>query len=476
MPRKREKKTKAAGQDDEGSENVPYARAVAELAPQPEFEESVQEALTAVQEAVKQVFGDEAWVLPFGSLVQGVPLKGSDLDLCMEVPGVVAGVAGNGKADNSQQVTALRRLMKKLPNSFRVVETRFFKHIKVPIIILEYVSSAGLKVETDISVGVTFEGVEKGFTDRLVRRVLACTPRALHAVRLIKVWAKVENLNKAYEGFLNSLGWTLLVVYFFMARGEVIPDSLDMEEATERGLDDGATLPLPLYAGTDDDVPSGEEIAEFFDMVASFDEWPVSDASAAWGISLVDRGDDDESSQHIGMYKMSSMPPIKKQWSDQIDVFLEDPGIKMAVGRSENVARALKKGPWLTTLNKAREAATSLRADSTSAADDWVADLITRAEADAAAKAAPPVVASRKRPLQAPAAQPAWDAKRQKGNAWQQQDNWPIRPGMQANWQQMAQQIANTWSAQPTWRGGNGAGGGGRRGGGNGGGGWAFKA
>merc|ERR1719215_859108 len=164
------KKKQAARRDDKDTATVPYARAVTELAPPPEFEEAVQEALTAVQEAVKQVFGDEAWVLPFGSLIQGVPLKGSDLDLCMEVPGVVAAVASNGKPDNSQQVTALRRLMKKLPNSFHVIETRFFKHIKVPIIILEYVSSSGIKVETDISVGVTFEGVEKGFTDRLVRR------------------------------------------------------------------------------------------------------------------------------------------------------------------------------------------------------------------------------------------------------------------------------------------------------------------
>jgi hypothetical protein len=44
---------------------------------------------------------------------------------------------GGGKADNKESVAALRRLVARLTGSFRVVETRLFKHIKVPIVIID---------------------------------------------------------------------------------------------------------------------------------------------------------------------------------------------------------------------------------------------------------------------------------------------------------------------------------------------------
>merc|ERR1740121_2764110 len=92
-----------------------------------------------------------------------------------------------------------------------------------------------MEIETDISVGTSFEGVEKGLCDRLIRRLLAVCPRAMHLVRNVKLWAKVEKPNKAYDGFLNSLGWTLLVLQYFLDRGEISTVQLYDEEPDERG-------------------------------------------------------------------------------------------------------------------------------------------------------------------------------------------------------------------------------------------------
>lgn len=360
---------------DASADAVPFATAVVGLAPPAKFEDSVREALAAVDTALRKVFGDEAYIVPFGSLVQGVHLNGSDLDLCVHVPGGEDPVIEGRKPDNTKQVAALKRFMGNLPRpTFRVIETRFWKHMRVPILILGHAGSGGGdEIEADISVGVEFDGVEKGFTDRLVRRVLAQCPRALHTVRIVKLWAKVEKLNKAYDGFLNALGWTLLVLYFFMQRGEVTSSALNDEEPNEKGSSEGL-LPPPLIAGPGDepdsvdtfDAPGPEDIADFFDWVTeTVSTWPEAAEGTAWGISLVDN-------------TISEVPPPKQQYADQSSLFIEDPGIRMTKGTSENVARSLKVAPWKASMDKCTAAAKTLRDEDPAAADAWVAALLRR--------------------------------------------------------------------------------------------------
>jgi len=383
--------------------------------------------MEAVNAAVKAVFGAEAYVQPYGSLVQGMHLDGSDLDLCIEVPGedLVGPVGANGKTDNGLQVAALKRLMRKLPGTFRVTETRFWKHMKVPIIILAFRSGSGEEVETDISVGAVFEGVQKGFTDRLVRRLLARLPRAIHLARLVKLWARLEKLNKAYDGFLNSLGWTLMVLFFFMERGEITCDMLHEEEPNENGPDgDGGSLPPPLRgsgegaSGELQDVPSYEEVAEFFEWVKLYVEsWPEDQPESAWGISLVDG-------------TMIEVPKASKQWADQCSFFIEDPGVRLAKGSAENVARSLKVAPWRTTLQRCEAAASALRAGHPAAADAWMSRLLQEASAEreakekaAAPKLPPAVRGAGAWPRAAPNAPAPWQRAAPKSTA-----AWPQAP------------------------------------------------
>jgi len=313
-------------------------------------------------------------------------LNGSDLDLCLEVPdgnGPEDSGKGTGKVDNSKQVAVLKRIMYRLPKTFHVIETRFWKHMKVPIIILGYASNSGEEVETDISVGVDFEGVRKGLTDRIVRRVLARVPRAMHAARLVKLWARQEKLNKAYDGYLNSLGWTLLVLFFFMERGEVTTDMLEDEEPNENGEDGQGSLPPPLhpsdnYGQEEDrllDVPTSDEMADFFSWVPEYcSTWPEDVPGSNWGISLVDG-------------TLIEVPPPDKKWNDQPSFYIEDPGPRVTKGKSENVARSLKVAPWRMTLERCRATADTL-CTHPGAADAWAARLVRENAEELVRKAA----------------------------------------------------------------------------------------
>mmetsp|Transcript_51301 Transcript_51301/g.109047 ORF Transcript_51301/g.109047 Transcript_51301/m.109047 type:complete len:371 (+) Transcript_51301:627-1739(+) len=243
--------------------------------------------------------------------------------------------------------------------------------MKVPIIILKYTSSTGIEVEADLSVGTVFEQTPKGFTDRLVRRLLAQSPKALGIVRIVKLWAKVEKLNKAYDGYLNSLGWTLLVLAWLMIRGDIGLHCLYQEEADELGQGgDRTILPPSLHVdpdeaadedeneeekGTDDiiedlgEAPTAEDLSEFFRWVAEWETWwPQADeTSGPYGISLVDG-------------EVTTVPKPPKVYHDTSLFFIEDPGVRLSTERSENVARALKKGTWATTVQRCLVAANSL--------------------------------------------------------------------------------------------------------------------
>jgi len=327
-------------------------------------------------------------VLPYGSLVQGLALECSDVDLCVEVPRDPGcnHDENSSKQGNSAQVSLLQRLMGQLNTTgkFQVMETRFWKHMKVPIIILRFKSSQGEDIETDISVGVDFDGVRKGLTDRVVRRLLAYSPRALHMAQLVKLWARATKLNKAYDGFLNSLGWTLLVLYFFFEKGELSSDIVNLEEPDELGQGgDNSLLPPALHDTADPEVkllevPSQEDVAEFFEWVATTAvNWPDDPPGGAWGISIVE-----------GTF--TEVPPPEKKFHDTCRFYLEDPGPNLTKNAHENVARSLKAGPWKTTLDRCKGLSDKLRAQSPEDASAWFASLLhqIKAEAEAANAAA----------------------------------------------------------------------------------------
>lgn len=175
-------------------------------------------------------------------------------------------------------------------------------------------------------------------------------PNILAVLRIVKTWAKIEKLNKAYEGFLNSLGWTLLVLYFFMQTGDLSKDILRANADEVAAQDCNGMLDVPMRSDTEcDRALCQEHVINFFDwVVATVSEWPEHPCGGAYGISLVDGC-------------MIEVPPPAKQWADQCSFFVEDPGIRIRRGESANVARSVQNGPLRTTLERCTNAARSLK-------------------------------------------------------------------------------------------------------------------
>jgi len=268
-------------------------------------------------------------------------------------------LGGKQPLNRCQQVRLLQYLMSGLPASFRVKETRFFGSTCVPILILEYRHFSGETVEVDISVGDSDEktGMEKGYTDRLIRKALERTPRALPLVLLVKQWAKAQGVNKAYEGFINSLGWSLLCLFFLMGRGELPPETFQKsaepceanmaqrEQLAAEGSAGAASLAYPpplLRSHATDAKLSDEDVAGFFEAVAGFaPQRPASGGPT--GISLCAGSE------------------ITGPASERAPFYIEDPGLMLATGQGENVARALTEATWRTILGRCKEAARALR-------------------------------------------------------------------------------------------------------------------
>ncbi|CAE8659582.1 unnamed protein product, partial [Polarella glacialis] len=343
-----------------------FVKTLAKLLPSPEFEDAARMALSCLEEVARLTFGDKVRVRPFGSLVQGSHLEGSDLDVFVDCPGLLDGPVIDGKGQESKypkaaeaekqskQVHALVRLLRHLKSSsFIVKERRLERHVRVPILILEFQGS--IKVEADVSVGDDSAGVEKGYIDRLIQRAFVRAPVALPWVLLVKQWAKVEGLNKAYEGYLNSLGWTLLCFYFLMVRGKVPSDafSQDLEDSLSSSL---APFQSSRSLHFDKLAPSTWELSEFFEEVAAL--------KLGAGISLA---------------------PCEEVEGEGDEVFyIEDPASKRggATRWSTNVAKSLRQQAWAVLQKRSRAASQALRAgNSEAAAAAWARRLAGQASA-----------------------------------------------------------------------------------------------
>eukprot|EP00927_Polykrikos_kofoidii_P064647 TRINITY_DN6008_c0_g1_i1.p1 TRINITY_DN6008_c0_g1~~TRINITY_DN6008_c0_g1_i1.p1 ORF type:complete len:525 (+),score=98.10 TRINITY_DN6008_c0_g1_i1:138-1712(+) len=332
---------KAAVQDRQAG--VPLARVFERLIPGAAYEDAVREATDLLQAAAARALGPTVRAIPFGSILQGAHLPGSDLDICVDVPGLrQLGFTVNnhdGDRHTQREVSALKRIMSSLGSRLSVVETRFGKRIRVPIVILNFKSKTGDMIEVDVSVGSSLDGLEKGRTDRLIRRLLAQAPNALPFVRLIKQWAKREGLNKAFDGFLNSMGWTLLVLYFLIVRGDVDRSSMHNQDVHEH-----ERIPPPHPDVSESEVPTVTDLAEFFEMVSGWgvDNVDETDTELATAISLIDG-------------RQIEGPP-----QERAPLFLEDPGARLD-GLTENVARALRDHTWLKIQKRCKDTAKFLR-------------------------------------------------------------------------------------------------------------------
>jgi hypothetical protein len=283
-----------------------------------------REAVAEVQAAVRKAFELEARVLPLGSVVQGTNIDGSDLDLYVDIPDY-----------KDSRIKALESIMKQLSPNCLVKSWKF----DVPLVMLTFTNSYNQQIQVDVSVGSDCNGIEKGLVDRLIRRLIARHRFCLPLVRFVKHWAKVEGLTKTYKGYMPSLAWTLVVLYFYATRGQLDMDCLKDEEENERG--EPGVSHIPPFFECDSEVVAPELLRDFFSMVA---DWAAltekpRHGSGPWGISL--HGE------------------VQGQSTESAPFFIAAPHPDLSV----NVASDLREGTWRTILRKCRSAADTLRGD-----------------------------------------------------------------------------------------------------------------
>ncbi|CAE7772113.1 unnamed protein product, partial [Symbiodinium necroappetens] len=273
------------------------------------------------------------------------------------------------------QVSHLQRLMQGLPASFQVKETRLDWHVRVPILILDFLPAATPSgdhfppIQVDVSMGdLDSSGVRKGHVDRLIQGALSRSPKAACLVLLVKRWAKIEGLNKSFEGHLSPLAWTLLCLYFL-----VVTDRLQQNALTASGWD----VPSPPSAQLCESCVSHEELAEFFDMVAGFQKFLESREKDRRG--------------PMGIRLMPDCRPLTGRPDDPAVFFLEDPAARAVSINGVNVARGVKSPEkWRHLLSRCQGAAKALRAGANPA------DFFARRLAAGAPKAA---LRSKARPM-----------------------------------------------------------------------------
>ncbi|CAE7926922.1 unnamed protein product [Symbiodinium sp. KB8] len=333
----------------------PLGRALATLLPSTSFQAMLTEALALVQEVALRCLSSDAEVKPFGSLLQGTFLEGSDLDLYITTAAM--GNQSQGHLWHKVQVSHLQRLMQGLPASFQVKETRLDWHVRVPILILDFLPAATPSgdhfppIQVDVSMGdLDSSGVRKGHVDRLIQGALSRSPKAACLVLLVKRWAKIEGLNKSFEGHLSPLAWTLLCLYFL-----VVTDRLQQNALTASGWD----VPSPPSAQLCESCVSHEELAEFFDMVAGFQKFLESREKDRRG--------------PMGIRLMPDCRPLTGRPDDPAVFFLEDPAARAVSINGVNVARGVKSPEkWRHLLSRCQGAAKALRAGANPAAGGYM--------------------------------------------------------------------------------------------------------
>lgn len=298
------------------AEGQSMAKTLRCLLPSSAFEELVKQAQSKIQDTARRVLGDDARVKSFGSILQGTFLEGSDLDLYIvrDKPELVE--------KHPQQVNALRRLESSLPlQGFEVQEKRYEWHVRVPILILVYKSSS-YELQVDISIGeADHEDVAKGEVDRMIQAALNKAPVALPMVLLVKRWAKIEGLNKAYEKTLSPLAWTLLCL-FFLIRQKVLPSDA-LAEASQTDAPKREPEELCRHC------PKKEVLADFFSMVCALGTRSRQNNQGPCGIRVL---------------------PAQECYgevSDKSLFYVEDPAARSIKDRMVNVARMVKdKEVW----------------------------------------------------------------------------------------------------------------------------------
>lgn len=139
----------------------------------------------------------------FGSAVTGLGLSNNrDLDITLEL----------NTNDEEESLKILARQLK----FHRMKQIQPILRARVPIVkFFDRYTNVVCDVNINKHLGIA--------NSNLLKTYVTLDERVSDLLLFVKYWAKVNNINGAYHGYLSSYAWNLMVIYF-LQRKEVIPD------------------------------------------------------------------------------------------------------------------------------------------------------------------------------------------------------------------------------------------------------------
>ncbi|KAJ1964655.1 Zinc finger, CCHC domain-containing protein [Dipsacomyces acuminosporus] len=171
------------------------------LATQPQYQ-SVNWILERIWQAAGRVQPGEYSVEVFGSARVGIATQESDLDIVII-------------AKHLQSTKNFMHALGRELRSLGMVNCFCIAHAKVPLV-------SCVDSYSGIACDITFNNTLGLRKSDLLQAYMACDPRVTPLVIAVKYWAKCRHISDASMGFMNSFGFTLMLLAYLQRR-EVIP-------------------------------------------------------------------------------------------------------------------------------------------------------------------------------------------------------------------------------------------------------------
>ncbi|SBT79226.1 conserved Plasmodium protein, unknown function [Plasmodium malariae] len=156
-------------------------------------------------------------VTPFGSIINGLWTKNSDIDICIQIPVLL---------NRKDQVKFLKKICLIL-DSFNngIIEQRF--SAKVPII---HFYCKCYKNSFELSFDISINNILAVINSKLIQKYVSIDKRLQIMGIALKYWSKNRNINDRSKGFLSSFSLILMLIHFlqYVVEPKILPSLQDI--------------------------------------------------------------------------------------------------------------------------------------------------------------------------------------------------------------------------------------------------------
>lgn len=158
-----------------------------------------------LSESIGGLYGSK--VVMYGSSTTGLFLPGSDVDIAVILPKEVSEDKEGERGPQAWKKTEVLAFLMKCAVSAKMREPELIASARIPV--LRY-RDPKAHVDVDITLG----GNDPTLMSRFIRRHLQVDSRIWELCMAVKHWARCRRVCGTLEGYINAIGWTIMVIFF----------------------------------------------------------------------------------------------------------------------------------------------------------------------------------------------------------------------------------------------------------------------